>query len=111
MSDHVSVGKNVQEEKLPDCMAFVKIMTGEQFIYDICTQDGQLQYLLPANKRVFSRLAELDPLYVHFFDILDSEDNGLLHYGKRFYEDFDRQRDILLQFLWEKAGWRPLWKE
>ncbi|MCR5575824.1 MAG: hypothetical protein K6F56_02320 [Oscillospiraceae bacterium] len=63
MADFVSLAKRVPDEKRRDCIALMKIMADEQFTFDICTSDGRLQYLLPANKRLFPRLAALDPLY------------------------------------------------
>lgn len=111
MVDFVSPGKNMQDEKRNDCLDLIRILVDEQFIRDVCTLDGRLQYLLPANRRVFPVLAGYDPLYGHLYSLLESEENGILRYGKRFYEDFNRHGDILLQFLWEKAGWKPAgWK-
>ena len=107
MVDYVSLGKQVPEEKLRDCLDLMKIMVDEQFLYDVCTLDGQLQYLLTANRQVFLRLAESDQVYAQLFSLLESDQNGILRYGKRFYEDFYQHGDILLQFLWEKAGWKP----
>ena len=107
MVDFVSVGKNVPDEKRQDCLDLIRIMADEQFIYDVCTLDGRLQYLLPANRRVFPELAVLDSIYDHLYSLLEPEENGILRYGKRFYEDFYQHGDILLQFLWERAGWKP----
>lgn len=106
MVDFVSVAKHVRGEKLRDCLTLLKIMVDEQFTYDLCTADGRLQYLLPANMRVFPRLAELDPLYDELFSLLESGNNGLLRYGRRYYEDFNRQESLLFQLLCEKAGWK-----
>ena len=107
MADFVSLGRNTPDEKLQDCLDLMRIMVDEQFIYDVCTLDGQLQYLLPANRSVFPRLAEIDPIYQHFYNLIASGENGILRYGKYFYETFYKQGDILLQFLWKEAGWRP----
>ena len=107
MADFVSLGKNTTDEKLQDCLDLMRIMVDEQFIYDVCTLDGQLQYLLPANRGVFPRLAEIDPIYQHFYNLIGSGENGILRYGKHFYETFYKQGDLLLQFLWKEAGWRP----
>lgn len=107
MADFISIGKHVQKEKLQDCLDLIEIMVSEDFIYELCVPDGELQYLLPADRRVFRRLAEMDAVYRHLYDKVDSEENGVLRYGKRFYETFYSKRDILLQLLWERAGWRP----
>ena len=82
-------------------------MISEEFVFELCVPDGELQYLLPADRGVFQRLAEMDAVYRSLFDKVDSEENGVLRYGKRFYENFYTRQDILLQFLWEKAGWKP----
>ena len=107
MVDYISAGKNVTDEKRQDCLDLMKLMADEQFQWDLCTLDGRLQYLLTANRQVFRRLAESDPVYAHLFGLLESDKNGVLRYSKRFYEDFYKHGDILLQFLWERAGWRP----
>ena len=70
-------------------------------------QGGEFHYLLPADKRVFRRLAEWNTVYNSLYGLLDLEENGVLRYGKRFYENFYSGRDILLQLLWERAGWKP----
>ena len=106
MVDYVSLGKNVPDEKRQDCLDLMKILTDERFIYEECTLDGRMQYLLTANRQVFRRFAESDPIYAHLFDRLESGNNGVLRYTSRFYEDFHQHGDILLQFLWEKTGWR-----
>lgn len=66
-----------------------------------------MEYLRPADRRVFRRLTECDAVYVQLYGLVDSEENGVLRYGKHFYETFYSKRDILLQLLWERAGWRP----
>ncbi len=106
MADFVSLGRRVPAEKLGDCLALMQILAGEEFVREVCTLDGQLQYFLPANERVFPFLAECDPLYERLYALLASGNNGLLRYGPRYYEDFNRQENVLLQFLWERAGWR-----
>lgn len=106
MADFVSLGIQVPDEKLSDCLALMQIMAGEQFVYDACMLDGQLQYFLPANRCVFPRLTEQAPLYDHLYCLLNHKENGLLRYGKRYYKDFNRQEDVLLQFLWEISGWK-----
>ena len=105
--DFVSVGKHIQKEKLQDCLDLIDIMISEEFIFELCAPDGELQYLLPADRRVFQRLSEIDAVYRSLYAQVDSEENGVLRYGKRFYENFYSGRDILLQLLWERAGWKP----
>ena len=105
--DFVSLGKNVPDEKLQDCLDLMSIMISGQYVYDVCTLDGRLQYLLPANRSVFPKLAESDPIYFYLFGLLESGENGVLRYGMRFYEDFDRHKDLLFRFLSDKVGWNP----
>ena len=107
LTDFISLGKHVPKEKLRDCLDLIEIMISEEFVFEMCVPDGDLQYLLPADRCVFRRLAEIDAVYRSLFDKVDSEENGVLRYGKRFYENFYSRRDILLQFLWEKARWKP----
>ena len=107
LADFISLGKHLPKEKLQDCLDLIRILISEQFVTELCDPDGQLRYLLPADRRVFRALAERDPLYSHLYKQLDSEGNGVLRYGKSFYETFYSKRDVLLQLLWERAGWRP----
>ena len=106
MVDYVSLGRHIPDEKLQDCLTLMKIMVDEEFTYDVCTSDGRLQYLLPANMRLFPRLAAFDPLYDHLYGMLDAGDNGILRYGRLYYEDFNKQEELLLRLLCEKAGWQ-----
>lgn len=99
MVDYVSLGNNVREEKLLDCLDLLEIMADPQFIYDICTSDGKLQYMLPACKSVYPRLAEIDPLYYDLYKMLQSEENCVFRYGADFYEVFYEKRDDLLNRL------------
>ena len=101
MVDYASLGRDVREEKLLDCLDLLEIMADPQFIYDLCVQEGQLQYMLPACKSVYARLSGLDPLYDALFRMLSSEENGVFRYGIRFYEDFYSRRDALLDSLKE----------
>ena len=101
MADLISMGKNIREEKLLDCLDLIEIMVDPQFIYELCTQDGQLQYMLPADRRLYPMLAELDPIYQQFYSILDSDENGVIRYGTHFYEDFNQIGDELMQDLIE----------
>ncbi len=107
MADFVSLGKHVPKEKLRDCLDLIQILISEQFVFELCMPEGRLQYLLPADRRVFRRLAECDAIYAQLYALVDSGENGVLRYGKHFYENFYSKRDILLQLLWERAGWRP----
>jgi len=107
LTDFVSVGKHVPKEKLKDCLDLIDILISEEFIFELCIPDGELQYLLPADRCVFQRLAEIDPIYRRLYDRVNSEKNSVLRYGKHFYENFYSGRDILLHLLWERAGWRP----
>ena len=45
MVDCVSLGKNVADEKLEDCLDLMKIMSNGDFVYEVCTLDGRLQFL------------------------------------------------------------------
>ena len=53
LADFISVGKHVQKEKLRDCLDLIDIMISEEFIFELCAPNGELQYLLPADRCVF----------------------------------------------------------
>ena len=101
MVDFASLGQNVRGEKLLDCLDLLEIMTDPRFIYELCTQGGQLQYMLPACKSVYAELSKLDPLYDTLYQMLLPEENGVFRYGKGFYEDFYKKGDALLAVLKE----------
>ena len=101
MVDYASLGNHVREEKLLDCLDLLEIMTDPQFIYDLCAQDGKLQYMLPACKSVYHRLAQLDPLYARLYEALLPEENGVFRYGAHFYEVFYKKSSDILKSLME----------
>lgn len=100
MVDFASIGKNVREEKLLDCLDLLEILTDRQFLYDLCTKEGQqLQYMLPCSKSVYADLAKLDPLYDRFYELLLPEENGVFRYGPQFYEEFYKRSGELQEQL------------
>ncbi len=103
-TDFVSLGTNIDTEKLLDCLDIMEIMADSDFVYDLCTTDGKLQYMLPADMSVYPRLAQLDPIYQQFYAIASNEDNGILRFGKHFYTDYLHQQEELLRTLEESLG-------
>ena len=99
MVDYASLGNHVKEEKLLDCLDLLEIMTEQEFIFDLCLQEGRLQYMLPPCRSVYGRLAEIDPIYDQLYRQLLPEENGVFRYGKTFYEDFYRKSDEILESL------------
>ena len=105
MVDYASLGKHVREEKLLDCLDLLEMMADPQFIYNLCVQEGRLQYMLPACKSIYADLSKPDPLYKALFRMLLSEENGVFRYGARFYEDFYNKGDAPLNRLKESDHW------
>ena len=99
MVDYASLGNHVREEKLLDCLDLLEIMTDEEFIFNLCLQEGRLQYMLPSCMRVYGRLAEMNPVYDQLYQQLLPEENGVFRYKKSFYEEFYRKSDELLESL------------
>ena len=99
MVDYASLGNHVREEKLLDCLDLLEIMTDQEFIFNLCLQEGRLQYMLPPCRSVYGRLAEIDPIYDELYRQLLPEENGVFRYGKSFYEDFYRKSDMILESL------------
>ena len=97
--DYASLGTSVREEKLLDCLDLLEIMTDRRFVFELCAQEGKLQYMLPACKSVYPDLAALDPLYGQLYTMLLPEENGVFRYGARFYEAFYKNSDDLLNAL------------
>ncbi|MBR3357236.1 MAG: hypothetical protein IKG46_05335 [Solobacterium sp.] len=102
MVDFASMGNYVAEEKMLDCLDLLEIMSDGDFIYELCTANQKLQYMLPACRSVYPRLAELDPLYSRLYEMVSQEENGVFRYGAKFYEDFYAKRDALLEMLKQK---------
>ena len=104
MTDLVSLGTDIDTEKLLDCLDMMEIMADSRFIYDLCTTNGKLQYMLPADMSVYPQLARLDPIYEEFFQIANNEDNGILRFGKHFYTNYLQKEAELLRILEEALG-------
>lgn len=94
----------IDTEKLLDCLDLMEIMADSDFIYDLCTTGGKLQYMLPADASVYPRLAQLDPIYDEFYQIASNEDNGVLRFGKHFFTEYPKKRAELQHILEEELG-------
>lgn len=101
MVDYASLGNHVREEKLLDCLDLLEIMADPDFSYALCMQEGKLQYMLPACKSVYPRLAASDSLYDRLYQMLLPEENGVFRYGPQFYEVFYNISDGMLKKLME----------
>ena len=99
MVDYASMGKNVREEKLLDCLDLLEIMTDKEFLFEQCVQEGRLQYMLPSCMSVYGRLAEMDPVYDQLYQQLLPEENGVFRYKKSFYEEFYKKSNEILESL------------
>ena len=97
--DLASLGKNVSGEKLLDCLDLMEIISNSDFIYDINFSDGKLQYMLPTDMTLYPRLAEVDPIYNDFYEFISNENNGILRYGKHYYEVFPEREKQILEIL------------
>ena len=86
--DYISTGVNVSDEKLLDCLDLMEMVVDGGFLYDVCTARGKLQYMLPAVRSVYAKLAERDPLYGKMYRIVSDPNNCVMRYAKDFYSDF-----------------------
>ena len=103
-TDFISLGTNIDTEKMLDCLDLMEIMADSDFVYDLCTTGGKLQYMLPADMSVYPRLEQLDPIYSQFYQIASNEDNGILRFGKHFYTDYLQKEEELLNILEAELG-------
>ncbi len=87
MVDLVSMGKDVAEEKLLDCLDLMEIIADADFLYDVCVPNGDLQYMLPVHSSLYPRLAALDPIYGRLREIASDNVNSVMRYNKNFFED------------------------
>ena len=101
-ADYASMGNHVAKEKLLDCLDLLEIMSDADFTYELCTANGELQYMLPACRSVYPRLAKLDPLYGRLYEMVSQEENGVFRYGVKFYEEFYAKSDAMLEMLKQK---------
>ncbi len=84
--DFISIGKNVKEEKLLDCLDLAEILCSEEFIYDLCAPEGKPNYMCPSHKALYPRLAKLDEIYNNFLDIVSDPNNSAIRFKTNFYE-------------------------
>ena len=77
----------------------MEIISDSDFIYDSCLVDGKLQYMLPTDQTLYPRLAEIDPIYNDFFEFISNKDNGILRFGKHYYEIFPEREKKILEIL------------
>jgi hypothetical protein len=99
--DLASLGMNVSGEKLLDCLDLLEIISGSDFIYDICFSNDKLQYMLPTDQTLYPKLIEADHIYQDFYEILSNENNGIIRFGKHYYERFPEREQNLLELLKE----------
>lgn len=86
--DYISMGVHVSGEKLLDCLDLMETVVDGGFLHDVCTAREKLQYMLPAVKSVYAKLAEWDPLYGRLYRIVSDPNNCVMRYAKDFYTDF-----------------------
>jgi len=84
--DFVSIGKNVKEEKLLDCLDLLEIICSEEFIYDLCAPNGKPSYMCPAHKSLYPRLAKLGKFYDELYKLVSKPENCALRYGGEYYD-------------------------
>lgn len=100
--DYISMGVHISDEKLLDCLDLMETVVDGGFLFDACTAEGNLQYMLPAVKSVYAKLTERDPLYGKLYRIVSNPNNCVMRYAKDFYSDFhadaaeNRGSDVLL---------------
>jgi len=83
--DFVSVGKNVKEEKLLDCLDIMEIICSPDFIYDICTPNGKPSYMCPALKSLYPKLAKLGAFYNELYNVVKDENNCTVRFKGDYY--------------------------
>ena len=86
MVDAVSMGAHVKEEKMLDCLDLMEIIVSEDFQYQLNVIGGKPQYMMPADRRLYPKLMELDPIYQQIYDLAAREVNCATRYGPSFYE-------------------------
>jgi len=84
--DFVSIGKNVREEKLLDCLDLLEIICSESFIFDLCAPGGKPSYMCPPLKSLYPKLAKLGPFYNELYEVVKNPDNCTLRYNGNYYE-------------------------
>ena len=97
--NYVSVGSRSDGDRLLDCLDLIEMIADSGFFLDYCTFNGQMRYLLPANRNLYTRLCALDGLYEQLYVIASDENNCVLRYGQQFYEEFPQKSAELRSLL------------
>lgn len=84
--DFVSIGKNVREEKLLDCLDLIEIICSEEFIFDLCAPGGKPSYMCPPLKALYPKLAKLGSFYNDIYDVVKNPNNCTLRYKAVYYD-------------------------
>ena len=106
--NYISVGSRTDVERLLDCLDLIEIITERSFFIDYCTSKGQIRYLLSANKDLYAELIERDSLYAQLYDIISSENNCVLRYGKHFMRSSQRKPLSCRHYLPEARMKKPI---
>ena len=94
----ISLGSNVNADRLLDCMDIIEMMTTSDFEYMLCCPDGKPNYLLPANMKSYDKLIKADALYSQLYDIAADERNFTFR-TKNYYETVANIKNELLRML------------
>lgn len=84
--DFVSVGKNVREEKLLDCLDIMEIICSGEFIYDICVPNGKPSFMCPPLNSLYPKLSKLSSVYDNLYDIVKDPNNSAVRYKTNYYD-------------------------
>lgn len=99
-ADLVSINASVTNEtKLSYCEEIVRILTSEEYLYEIGYNNGTPAYLLPSRNNVYQTLAQHYPMYNELKTALDNADKRISTYPAWILDSIWEGYDLLLPHL------------
>ena len=100
--NYISIGEGASEEKIPDCIAMLELLSKDMFIRTFAEAEGKMRYILPAREGMYAELIQRDALYEPLYEIASDRNNCVLRCGRDFYEVFPKKFGRLYEQLTEE---------
>lgn len=94
----ISLGKNVNEERMLDCFDIFEIMSSPDFEYLLCNPGGHLTYMLPANRKTYEALIKEDRIYEQLYGLV-ADDRNFAYRINDYYKTVSDTENELLEIL------------
>lgn len=85
--DIVSIASHVTDpEKLELCKKLMNLTASEEFLAELCYENGDPQYILPARESVYLAAEKDYPLYGQLHELVTHPANRVFRFGKDIYK-------------------------